>query len=80
MQTQWGSHSRIRDTLNKWGNQGAGVSKITGFRDLFRVSLGHAHGLGEAVFFDSVMNPYVFDICELRDHDVADYEELWGAQ
>ena len=28
-----------RDTLNKWGNQGAGVSKITGFRDLFRVSL-----------------------------------------
>ncbi len=29
----------IRDTLNKWGNQGAGVSKITGFRDLFRVSL-----------------------------------------
>ena len=28
-----------KDTLNKWGNQGAGVSKITGFRDLFRVSL-----------------------------------------
>ena len=33
------SQNTVRDTLNKWGNQGAGVSKITGFRDLFRVSL-----------------------------------------
>lgn len=42
--------------------------------------LGHAHGLDEAYFFDSVMNPWVSDICELRDHDISDYEELWGPQ
>ena len=42
--------------------------------------LGHAHGLDEANFFDSAMNPWVSDICELRDHDISDYEDLWGPQ
>ena len=42
--------------------------------------VGHAHGLDEAYLFDSVMNSWVSDICELRDHDISDYEELWGPQ
>ncbi len=39
--------------------------------------LGHAHGLAHS-YSPNVMQENVANVCTLGDHDVHDYEELWG--
>lgn len=44
--------------------------------------VGHALGLAHS-FEGQVMNQYSYywaPICTLQDHDIADYEELWGSR
>jgi hypothetical protein len=42
--------------------------------------MGHAHGLDHSSnsATGNVMNEYQIAVCQLKPHDIADYEALWG--